>query len=149
MGVMARLACVHLFVHDLERARHFYTHCLGLRISREHKAACYLSSGPADHELALFEYAPEGPRPPLAIGCRSIGFEVPSKGALAAVCDRLRSARVTAMDNGATWSLHTTDPDGNHIKVFCQSTPRPQPGENQVRTLSAVDLYAARNEVLA
>lgn len=146
-----RLACVHLLVRDLERAAHFYTRGLGLRISAKHAGACYLTSGAAPHEVALFEYAPEGPTPPLAIGCRSIGFQVSSKAALAELCERLGGARFSALDHGATWAIHTTDPDGNRIKVFCETAAAGdgRPSEGRVRTLSAADLRAARDEVVA
>ena len=149
-AVNLRLACVHLLVRDLERAAHFYTRSLGFRISAKRAGACYLTSGGAQHEVALFEYAPEGAAPPLAIGCRSIGFQVSSKAALARLCERLGGARVTALDDGATWAIHTTDPDGNRIKVFCETSAHGVGlSEGGVRTLSTADLRAARDEVLA
>ena len=149
----ARLACVHVFVRDLERAAHFYTRALGLRVSHRQAGACYLTSGAAHHEIALFEHGSEqAPPPPLAVGCRSLGFEVTSKAELAQLCDRLGGARATAVDNGITWSIHTTDPDGNRIEVFCDTrhdAERSGSARGTARALSLTELRAAREEVFA
>jgi catechol-2,3-dioxygenase len=137
-----RLARVDLFVRDLERARHFYTRTMGLEVSHEETGACFLTSGAASYNLGLFEYAPEGIEPPLAIGCRSIAFEVGSRDALLDVCNRLVGGRFTVLESGEAWAVHTKDPDGNRLEVFCRRAAARslRAGRGRARPLSLADL---------
>jgi catechol-2,3-dioxygenase len=141
-----RLARVDLFVRNLERARHFYTRTLGLEMSHQEPGACFLAPAAGSFELRLFEHAPEGVEPPLAIGCRSIAFQVPSRDALLDVCNRLLGGRFTVLESGDAWAVHTKDPDGNRIEVFCRRTTAggPRVERGSARTLSLADLGALR-----
>ena len=113
----AKLGRVHLRVTDIERAVRFYTRVLGLRVSRRQPGVVFLASADATHDIALYAHQPDGPRPPIWVGCRFIGFEVDSKEALARVCERLGGARMTIVDARDSWSVHTTDPDGNGVEI--------------------------------
>jgi catechol-2,3-dioxygenase len=121
--VSARLGRLHLNVTDLGRATRFYTQVLGLRISARSGGLVFLSSGAPHHELALHELPTAAGDPPITRGVGTVGFEVPDRLELAAVCDRLlrSGARVTAMDQGISVSLHTADPDGNRLEVYCDT----------------------------
>lgn len=140
-----RLSHIHLFVRDLERARHFYSSALGLVVLEQRPGACYLGSGDGAYQLGLFEHRTDSIEAPLAIGCRAIAFEVPSTAGLLAVCDRLLGARFTAIDSPGRVAIHTTDPDGNRLEIFCRTsaddaaiTVRP----GQTRTLNWAELRA-------
>lgn len=139
----ARLGRIHLRVKDVDRATRFYTRVVGLHLRHRAPAAAYLASANSAHELVLHAHDVEGPVPPVALGCRFVGFEVPSKAALAAVCERLGGARGVVVDTGDSWSIHTTDPDGNGVEVYCDMS-REQAGPAATpRTLSLADLRAA------
>lgn len=140
----ARLGRVHLRVEDLDRAVRFYTKVVGLRVYHRTPAIAYLSSADAGHELALHAHRAEGPPPPISLGCRFVGFEVPSKAALAAACDRLGGARAVVVDTGDSWSIHTTDPDGNGVEIYCDTRGEGSGASAGVaRTMSLSDLRAA------
>jgi catechol-2,3-dioxygenase len=143
--IAPRLARVDLFVTNLERARDFYIRTLGLEVSHQEPGACFLVSD-ATCELGLFEHAPEGIDPPLAIGCRSIAFQVSSRDALLDVCNRLLGGRFTVLESGDAWAVHTKDPDGNRIEVFCRRTAARslKGGRGRARTLSLEDFQMAR-----
>lgn len=141
----ARLGRIHLRVTDLDRACRFYTRVLGLRVLSRESGVAYLASRDAHHEIALHAAASDGPPPPISLGCRFVGFEVPNKAALAAVCGRLGGARAQIVDYGDSWSVHTSDPDGNGVEIYCHSRPD-RDGEARVvlgRTSSLAELRAA------
>lgn len=147
----ARLGRIHLRVIDLDRACRFYTRVLGLRVSSREQGLAYLASEDAHHEIALLAHASDGPAPPISLGCRFVGFEVPTKSALAAVCERLGGARAHIVDYGDSWSVHTTDPDGNGVEIYCHSPAGRGGGFPSAlgRTSSLADLRAAaRGEAL-
>ena len=144
----ARLGRLHLNVSDVERAARFYTQVLGFRISARAGGLVFLSSGElAHHDLALHEVPGSVGEPPITRGVASIGFEVPGRVELSAVCDRLvrSGARVTAMDQGISLSLHTTDPDGHRIEVYCDTRheARERPAWNGVRAVAAAEMAAS------
>lgn len=119
----ARLGRLHLNVADVERAARFYAQVLELRVTARAAGLIFLSSGSTHHDLALHEVPGSVGEPPITRGVASIGFEVADRVELAAACDRLvrSGARVTAMDQGISLSLHTTDPDGHRIEVYCDT----------------------------
>lgn len=140
----ARLGRVHLRVKDLERAARFYTRVVGLRVLQRAPGLVYLASKDSTHEIALHAHDAEGPAPPISLGCRFVGFEVPSKAALAAVCERLGGARAVVVDTGDSWSVHTTDPDGNGVEIYCDTRGERTGGPPAAaRTMSLADLRAA------
>lgn len=139
----ARLAHVALFVHDLDRAEHFYSRVLGWRVIAEEPGIRFLGPSASETPLALFECSPDGVQPPLALGCRHVSFEVGSKADLAATFDRLNGARAVLIDTGSRWSVHTTDPDGTRIEIFCR-TGRSREATRPARVLSTFDLEEVR-----
>jgi catechol-2,3-dioxygenase len=119
-AVAARLGRVHVNVRDAARAARFYTGLLGLRVRHDTRDAVFLSAGGSGWDLALHASAGAAD-PPTALGCRSIGFEVGGPEELAEIHAALtrRAAPVMAVDHGATWSIHTEDPDGNIVEIYC------------------------------
>ena len=141
----ARLGRIHLRVSDLDRACRFYTRVLGLRVLSREAGVVYLASQNAHHERALHAGAVDGPAPPISLGCRFVGFEVANESALAEVCGRLGGARAQIVDYGDSWSVHTSDPDGNGVEIYCHS-PAHRDGQTRAvlgRTSSLADLRAA------
>ena len=140
-----RIGRVHLRVRDLERAEHFYTRVLGLRVLQRDLHLVLLSSGDGHHDLAMHAGRSDGTEPPMSFGLRSLGFEVPSKAALAGVYARLGGARSMLLDTGLSWAIHTSDPDGNQVEIYCETAPRQGPHRwgGRARALSAAELRAS------
>ena len=147
----ARLGRVHLRVTDLDRACRFYTRVLGLSVASRESGLAFLSSPDARNELTLHARRSEGPPPPVSLGCRFVGFEVGTLAALVSVCDRLGGARAHVVDYGDSWSVHTSDPDGNGVEIYCHMPAGSGASAGQLgRTASLQDLRAAaRSETLS
>jgi catechol 2,3-dioxygenase len=149
-GVIS-LGRIHLNVRDLDRATRFYSNVLGLRVAHAAAGLVFLAGAASGHDLVLHAGAADVSVPPLAPGCGSIGFEVEDRRQLAAVCERLTrsGARVAAIDQGISWSVHTTDPDGTRVEVFC-ATRYPANTRGQWtgtgRALGLEELLAAREQ---
>jgi catechol 2,3-dioxygenase len=118
----ARLGRVHVNVRDLGRAARFYTKVIGLRVHHQSADAVFLSAGEGPWHVALHASAGT-PDPASALGCRAAGFELSGAGELARSHDALvkAGAPVMAVDQGATWSIHTEDPDGNAVELYCEA----------------------------
>lgn len=142
----ARLAAVSLFVRDLTRAEQFYGATLGWQVIGRSAGSVLMGPREGEPSLALFEYAPDGFEPPLALGCRSIGFELPSPNALARAFDRLLGARATLLATGDRWSIHTTDPDGTRLEIFCRTGAQ---AGGVVRALTRAELEEGYREPVA
>lgn len=126
-----RLGRIQLGVRDVERAARFYTQVLGLRVTRRLPNLLWLSCpGMAGHDIALHATGADTPLPPRG-GAGSIGFEAANPRELAELVDRAAGsgARVMMVEHGSTWSIHTSDPDGNEIEIYCHAgqlvSPRP------------------------
>jgi catechol-2,3-dioxygenase len=148
-GSIVGLGRIHLNVRDLDRATRFYSDVLGLRVAHAAAGLVFLAGSTSHHDLVLHAGAADVTVPPLAPGVGSIGFEVEDRSQLAALCERLTrsGARVAAIDQGISWSVHTTDPDGTRVEVFC-ATRQPATARGQWsgagRALSLDELLAAR-----
>jgi catechol 2,3-dioxygenase len=147
----ARLGRVHLRVTDLDRACRFYTKLLGLRLASREGGLVFLASPDGRNEVALHAGISDGPLPPISLGCRFVGFEVVTLTALLGVCERLGGARAHVVDYGDSWSVHTSDPDGNGVEIYCHIPAGSGAPANQLgRTASLQDLRAAaRGETLS
>jgi catechol-2,3-dioxygenase len=135
---------------DLDRAERFYTGVLGLRVCGREPGVVYLASDDSGHEIALHAHGAHGPAPPISLGCRFVGFEVPSPRALVRICDRLRGSQFMVVEARDSLSVHTTDADGHGIEIYCRA-PRDGAAAMAARTLTLADLRAAarREEVTA
>jgi catechol-2,3-dioxygenase len=129
-------------VTDIARGVGFYPRVRGRRVRRRQRGVVCLASAEATHDIALYAHQPDGPRPPIWVGCRFIGFEVGSKDALARVCERLGGARMTIVDARDSLSVHTTDPDGNGVEIYCLAASA-ESASGAARTLTLAELRAA------
>jgi catechol 2,3-dioxygenase len=142
--VTAWLGRIHLRVKHLDRALRFYTKVLGLRVRRRESGMALLEVVDSRQQIALHADGTDRATPPLSLGCQFIGFEVPSRSALAALCERLGGARATIVDTGDSWSLQTTDPDGNGIEIYCSTREMDPDGvARPARTMSLAELRTA------
>jgi catechol 2,3-dioxygenase len=146
----ARLGRVHLRVSDLDRACRFYTRVLGLRVASRERGLASLSSPDGQNQVSLHAGTSDGPLLPISLGCRFVGFEVDKLATLVSVCERLGGARAHVVDYGDSWSVHTSDPDGNGVEIYCHHGVAGSTAANQLgRTASLDDLRAAaRGETL-
>ena len=141
----ARLGRIHLRVSEARLGVPPFEDSLGFRVVSRESGVVYLTSQDAHHEIALHASAFDGPAPPISLGCRFVGFEVANESALADVCGRLGGARAQIVDYGDSWSVHTSDPDGNGVEIYCHS-PANRDGEARPvlgRASSLADLRAA------
>lgn len=140
----ARLGRVHLRVSDLDRACRFYTRVLGLRVATRAPGVASLSSLDGINEVSLHAGPSDAPVPPTSLGCRFVGFEVDTLTTLVSVCERLGGARAHVVDYGDSWSVHTSDPDGNSVEIYCHIGADNSHATRQLgRTASLNDLRAA------
>jgi catechol 2,3-dioxygenase len=139
----ARLGRVHLRVSDLDRACRFYTRVLGLRISSREPGLAFLSSPDGRNEVALHAGSSDSPQRPVSLASRFVGFEVDTLSTLVAVCERLGGARAHVVDYGDSWSVHTSDPDGNGVEIYCHVGAGPGAAHRLGRTASLEELRAA------
>jgi catechol-2,3-dioxygenase len=142
--VTGRLGRVHVRVNDLDAAERFYTRVLGLRRTYRGRHVVHLTSNDS-RELTLQTHDVGRSAPPDSLGCRFIGFEVPSKTALVTVCERLGGARAVIVDTGDSWSVHTTDPAGNGVEIYCD-TREDLLAPHVPRTLSLTELRNAAHD---
>jgi catechol 2,3-dioxygenase len=135
---------IHLRVKNLDRAVRFYTRVLGLRVAAREPGMALLEVADSRQQIALHADGTDRVAPPLSLGCQFIGFEVPSTRHLAALCERLGGARATIVNAGDSWSLQTTDPDGNGIEIYCATGAMdPEGVARPARTMSLADLQTA------
>ena len=124
------LGHVVLYVHDLQRSRHFYRDVLGFRELHavDHAVAAF-SSGRTHHELLLIQVGADATPIPAGrrVGLYHIGFKVGTTD------DELRDALATiqkagvkvvgSSDHTVTHSLYIEDPDGNEIELYIDVQP--------------------------
>ena len=140
----ATLGRIHLRVKNLDRAVRFYTSVLGLQVRRRESSMAVLEVADSRQQIALHADGTDRVAPPLSLGCQFIGFEVQSRRQLAALHERLGGARATIVDAGDSWSLQTTDPDGNGIEIYCSTGAADPDGiARPARTMSLADLRTA------
>ena len=124
------LGHVVLYVHDLQRSRHFYRDVLGFReLHAVDNAVAAFSSGRTHHELLLIQVGADATPIPAGrrVGLYHIGFKVGTTD------DELRDALATmqaagvkvvgASDHTVTHSLYIEDPDGNEIELYIDVQP--------------------------
>jgi len=114
-----------LYVHDLERSRHFYGEVLGFRqLPIESPFTAMFSSGRAHHELLLIEVGADATEIPAGrrVGMYHIGLKIGDSDdelrAAVAELDRAGVEVTGASDHTVTHSLYLRDPDGNEVELF-------------------------------
>jgi catechol-2,3-dioxygenase len=141
-----RLNHAVLYVRDLARTVSFYREVLGFEVSTDvpGRAAFLRAPGSAnDHDLGLFQLAPEADQPAADPGTRAglyhLAWEVGTLADLADVRARLAAAGalVGSSDHRVSKSLYAKDPSGVEFEVMWRVPP-----EDWQAELSAGDLIA-------
>lgn len=116
------LGHVVLFVHDLDKMRHFYEKILGFNVVGSQSGAVAFSSGRTHHELLLIQVGTR-PQPKEAVpGLYHIGFKIGNTD------KELIEAKKTMEKNGVeivgfgdhhvTHSMYVLDPEGNELELY-------------------------------
>ncbi|MEO6941926.1 MAG: VOC family protein [Terrimesophilobacter sp.] len=108
---------VHLKVGDIPTAKRFYVDTLGFEITFEYGSqALFVSAGGYHHHVGMntWQSSGAGTRTP-ALGLGQVSIEVPSADDLGSLRERLASAHVPVIDDGA--GLAFDDPWSNLVKV--------------------------------
>jgi catechol-2,3-dioxygenase len=141
-----RLNHAVLYVRDLARTVSFYREVLGFEVSTDvpGRAAFLRAPNSAnDHDLGLFQLAPEADQPAADPGTRAglyhLAWEVGTLADLADVRARLAAAGalVGSSDHRVSKSLYAKDPSGVEFEVMWRVPP-----EDWQAELSAGDLIA-------
>lgn len=117
-----KIGHVHLKIRNLEQSVAFYQKYLGMTMTeRLGDALAFMSAGQMHHELALQAVGSEAASPRRQdVGLYHVAFEVPDRGALKSVYQRLKADGVPVypVDHRISWALYFSDPDGNGIEVY-------------------------------
>jgi len=121
------LGHVVLYVHDIERSRHFYGDVLGWPqvgpVNMKMPVAAF-TTGRTHHELLLIEVGADATPIPAGrrVGMYHIGVKIgDSDDDLRAALQQLGDAGVRVVgssDHTVTHSLYVLDPDGNEIELY-------------------------------
>jgi len=124
------LGHIVLYVHNMERSRHFYGEVLGWKqVAAMGDMAAVFSSGRTHHELLLLEVGDAAaPVPPgRRVGLYHFGLKVgETDDELREALETLRREGVPIVgmtDHTVTHSLYITDPDGNEIELYIDVQP--------------------------
>jgi catechol 2,3-dioxygenase len=116
------LGYVRLGVADLDRARDFYEHTIGLRTFHSNGEAVRLGVVGSEQPLVELAGRPDAPaRPPRSTGLYHLALLVPSRPELARSLQRVAEAgwRFTgASDHLVSEALYLSDPEGNGIEIY-------------------------------
>jgi catechol 2,3-dioxygenase len=115
------MGTVRLNVSELDRARAFYEHALGLRATELDSGAVALSAGDGRLLVELHGDSSAPRLDPRATGLFHLAILVPSRRDLAFALQRLAIARWPldgASDHLVSEALYLSDPDGNGIEIY-------------------------------
>jgi len=125
------LGHIVLYVHDIERSRHFYRDILGWHELADMGGApvAAFSSGRTHHELLLIEVGPNAAPIPQGrrVGMYHFGLKVgETDDELREAFQHIQEAGVEIVgtaDHTVTHSLYILDPDGNEIELYIDVQP--------------------------
>ena len=148
-----RVGHLVLNVLDVEASTKFYTDILGFEISVSRPNATFLTCGKIHHDLALFQ-APEGALPVTEgqLGLNHFAVQIEDMEELKEIYQRLKENDVAidrTVDHGMTDSVYFSDPDGNRIEFFCNSTDTAEEGLAVMRSPDRQNKELALEEVPA
>ena len=120
-----------LYVHNLERSRHFYRDVLGWKevAAMTGMPAAAFSSGRTHHELLLIEVGEDAAPIPSGrrVGMYHFGLKIgTTDDELRQALNELLAAGAQVMgtaDHTVTHSLYIADPDGNEIELYIDVQP--------------------------
>jgi len=110
-----RLGHVHLRVHDLNQAYHFYVELLGFDLMQRYPGALFVSAGGYHHHLGLntWETAGAPPPPSNTLGLHHYTIALPDEAEQTRLVERLRAAN-HKLENTPAGPL-VRDPAGNGL----------------------------------
>lgn len=124
-GYRVKLGHVRLKVRNMDRAISFYTRMLHMRlVEKVGNEYAFLSGSDSYHEVALQRLSEAAPAPAAeATGVDHVAFELADQQELARAFQALSEAGVTprTVDNGISWAMYFSDPDGNPLEFFCDT----------------------------
>lgn len=110
----ADIGHVHLQVGDVATAERFYVDTLGFETTTTYPGALFVSAGGYHHHVALNVWNSAGAGPRAAtLGLGQLTIEVPERGELDAVAERLRGRGLQFADDGA--SITVLDPWNSEV----------------------------------
>ncbi|MBS0564101.1 MAG: VOC family protein [Proteobacteria bacterium] len=139
-----RIGHVHLKVADLDRALHFYTDILGLRLMQRYGSqAAFVSAGGYHHHIGLNTWESKGGQPPApgTTGLYHTAILYPSRQALAQALKSVVEANWPldgASDHGVSEAIYLRDPDGNGVEIY-RDRPEaewPRDGEGNLKMVT-------------
>jgi len=121
-----RIGHIRLKVVDLARSIEFYTRYLHMRVVEQPGGDfAFLSGGDAHHEIALMKVdnRERDSRSPDQAGFDHVAFELPGKREFALAFTTLSEAGIPLrpVDNGISWGMYFSDPEGNLLELFCDT----------------------------
>jgi catechol 2,3-dioxygenase len=122
------LGHVHLKVRDLARSVAFYTRYFDLRVTEEVPGAFAFLSGDARHHQIALRSAGDAAAPDAsAAGLQHVAFEVPDRRAFAQAYNTVTRGGVpaVAIDQGVSWTMYFSDPDGNTVAIYWDTRAEP------------------------
>jgi len=125
-----RIGHIRLKVADLARSIEFYTRYLHMRVVEQPGGDfAFLSGGDPHHEIALMKVddREHGSRSPNQAGFDHVAFELPGKREFALAFTTLSEAGIPLrpVDNGISWGMYFSDPEGNLLELFCDTRYAP------------------------
>src|SRR5438105_1356011 len=121
-----RISRVHLRTAELERAVAFYSHVLGLKVTRKPGSQAVLSAGEGPGFIVLTEDRNAAPRLALTTGLYHFALRYPSRQDLACALQRLVGSGYSvtgASDHGVSEAIYLSDPDGNGVELYADRSP--------------------------
>ena len=116
---------MHLKVSDLKKSEQFYTKLLGLKISERIGKYLFLTLGKKHHDLALQEIGTNAVKlSENSVGLYHFAMEAKNMEALAELYFKLKKEKIdfSPIDHGISKALYFSDPDGNGIEVYVDTT---------------------------
>jgi catechol 2,3-dioxygenase len=148
-GGAVKIGHLRFRVRDMEASIAFYRDQLGMSLQETvGDEFAFLTFGAAHHDLALMRAT--GPTTPRSLdgpGFDHLALELKDRKAFAEAFFRLREAGVAAepVDNGISWALYLSDPDGNRLELFVdiRSAPGGRPlweGRSEPLPVEAIEV---------
>jgi catechol-2,3-dioxygenase len=118
-----QLSHVGLFVTDLDKMVHFYTHSIGFVVTDRGAKGdpTFMSRSSKDHhQLILRPGRPEGVKEMV----QQLSFKLGSLAEVQKVYARIRDSEATGLEpvtHGIAWSIYFRDPENNRVEMFADT----------------------------
>ena len=116
---------VHLKVSDLGKSEKFYRNIFGFKIAEQAGNYIFLTFGKKHHDLALQGIGNDALKPTEnTLGLYHFAIEAKNMKELAKLYFKLKEEKInfSPVDHGISKTLYFSDPDGNGIEVYVDTT---------------------------